>query len=79
MRGLLVGVTVAVTLIAGAMAVSPVRAGGPEITADEALAELVFSGAPLAAPATTPPSSTGMRHAPSVEPVERIGASTLTA
>src|SRR3990172_221722 len=57
MRVLLVGATVAVALIAGALAISPVHAGGPETTSDEALAELVFAGAPLAAPATAATSS----------------------
>jgi len=57
MRVLLVGATVAVALIAGALAISPVHAGGPETTSNEALAELVFAGAPLAAPATAATSS----------------------
>jgi len=57
MRGLLVGVTVAVALIVGLLMAAPVHAGGPEPHEGEALAELVFAGAPLAAPAATSPSS----------------------
>ncbi|MFQ5880069.1 MAG: hypothetical protein ACE5IZ_07860, partial [Dehalococcoidia bacterium] len=49
MRGLLVGVTIAVALIVGVLAAAPVHAEGPETTEGEALAELVFAGAPLAA------------------------------
>jgi hypothetical protein len=54
---LLVGVTVAVALIAGALTVIPAHAEEPDTSGGEALAELVFAGAPLAAPATTTPSS----------------------
>lgn len=60
MRGLLVGVTVAVALIVGALTVAPAHAEEPDTPQGEALAELVFAGAPLAAPAaTSPPSPTG--------------------
>ncbi len=57
MRGLLVGVTVAVALTIGALTISAVHADEPDGPGGEALAELVFAGAPLAAPATTTPSS----------------------
>lgn len=49
MRGLLVGTTVAVALVVGVLAVAPVHAEKPDTTDRQALAELVFAGAPLTA------------------------------
>ncbi|MDO8612264.1 MAG: hypothetical protein Q7R32_05500 [Dehalococcoidia bacterium] len=74
MRGLLVGVTVAVALIVGPLAVAPAHAEGPDTTEGEAHAELVFAGAPLAAPAPAPPPSpTGPPLASSSAPSSSIG------
>jgi len=50
MRGLLVGVSVAVALTIGALAISPVHADEPDAPGGEALAELALAGAPLVAP-----------------------------
>ncbi|MDP2674605.1 MAG: hypothetical protein Q8Q00_06840 [Dehalococcoidia bacterium] len=75
MRGLLVGVTVAVALIVGVLVAAPVHAGGPETTEGEALAELVFAGAPLAAPtATSPTSPAGLTASTSSAPSSSIGS-----
>jgi len=57
MRGLLVGVTVAFALIVGALSAAPAHADEPNTLQGEALAELVFAGAPLAAPAPASPLS----------------------
>ena len=60
MRDLLVGVTVPIALIVGALAVASVHAKGPETTEGGALVELVVASAPLAAPtAASPPSPAG--------------------
>ncbi|MFQ5880595.1 MAG: hypothetical protein ACE5IZ_10535, partial [Dehalococcoidia bacterium] len=58
MRGLLVGVTVAVALIVGVLAAAPVHAEEPDTTEGEALAELVFAGAPLSPQRATALTST---------------------
>jgi len=74
MRGLLVGATVAVALIVGALATAPARAEGPETSHGDALAELVFAGAPLAAPTpASPPPPTGPPLASSSAPSSSIG------
>ena len=76
MRGLLVGVTVAAVLIVGALAAAPAHAEGPDTLEGEALAELVFAGAPLAAPAATSPASfAGPTTATSSVPSSSIGSS----
>jgi hypothetical protein len=49
MRGLVVGTTVAVALVVGLLCVVPDHFEGPDTTDLQALAELVFAGAPLAA------------------------------
>jgi len=57
MRGLLVGTTVAIALVVGLLAVRPVHAEEPDTTDRQALAELVFAGAPLAAQSVNAPTS----------------------
>lgn len=49
MRGLLVGTRVVAALVVGLLCVVPDHFGGPGTTDPQALAELVFAGAPLAA------------------------------
>lgn len=75
MRGLLVGVTVAVALIVGALTVAPAHAEEPDTPQGEALAELVLAGAPLSAPAATaPPTPAGPTSAPSSGPSASISS-----
>jgi len=57
MRGLFVGSTVVAILIAGVLAVTPVHAQDPDTSDRQALAELVFAGAPLATQPVTATSS----------------------
>jgi len=57
MRGLLVG-AVAVAIVVGTLAARPVHAEGPDNTDRQALAELAFAGAPLAAQTASAPAST---------------------
>ena len=49
MRGLVVGITVAVALVVDLLCVVPDHFAGPDTTDPQALAEPVFAGAPLAA------------------------------
>ena len=75
MRGLLVGVTVAAALIVGVLAAAPAHADEPDSLQGEALAELVFAGAPLAAPAATSvPSSIGPISASAPAPTSPISS-----
>ncbi len=75
MRGLLVGVTVAAALIVGVLTVATVHAEGPDANEGEALAELVFAGAPLAAPtATSPTSPAGLTASTSSASSSSIGS-----
>jgi len=55
MRGLLIGTTVAVALVVGVLATAPAHADEPDT--GRAFAELVFAGAPLAAPSGTASTS----------------------
>jgi len=57
MRGLLVGTTVVAVLIVGVLAARPAHAEGPDTTDRQALAELVFAGAPLTSQSVSAPAS----------------------
>jgi len=66
MRGLLLGTTVAVALIVGALAAGPAHAEGPDTS--RAFAELVFAGAPLAAQSAAAPASAHTTQASDTSP-----------
>jgi len=73
MRGLLVGTTVAVALVVGTLAVAPAHAEEPDTTDRQALAELVFAGAPLAAQSVGAPASAA--HATASAPAPALPSS----
>jgi len=65
MRGLLVGTIVVAIVIVGVLATHPAYAEGPDTTDRQALAELVFAGAPLTSQSVDAPPSNAPAALPS--------------
>lgn len=72
MRGLLIGTTVAVALVVGALAAGPAHADEPDT--GRAFAELVFAGAPLAARSSAASTSTATTQVSSSAPSSSVSS-----